>query len=68
MIIIINIQSLEKGESYFQLRNFTTAFFWGIGLLVHTLSTFMPNWIFGQNWEEKKIQELIEKEKSEKWE
>jgi hypothetical protein len=68
MIIIINIQSLEKGESYFQLRNFTTAFFWGIGLLAHTLSTFMPNWIFGQNWEEKKIQELIEKEKSEKWE
>jgi hypothetical protein len=68
MIVVVNIQDLDSGESYFQWRNFTTALFWGIGLLSHGLSTFMPNWIFGKNWEERKIKEFMEKEKNEKWE
>ena len=64
MIIIINIQSLNEGESYFQFKNFMTAIFWGIGLLAHGLSVFVPNWIMGQNWEERKIKEFMEKEKN----
>lgn len=68
MIIIVNIQKLDAGESYFKLENFSTAFFWGIGLLSHALSVFMPGIIMGNNWEEKKIKELMEKEKKEKWE
>ncbi|WP_298392577.1 2TM domain-containing protein [Flavobacterium sp.] len=69
MIIIINIQNLKSGESYFKLENFFTAFFWGIGLLAHGLSTFGGEFLFGTNWEERKIQELMEKEKKEqqKW-
>jgi uncharacterized integral membrane protein len=68
MIVIINIQNLNEGESYFQFKNFMTAFFWGIGLVAHGLSVFMPNWIMGQNWEERKIKEFMEKEKNKKWE
>ena len=68
MIVFINSRDLDAGESYFKIENFFTAFFWGIGLLAHALSTFMPNFIFGRNWEEKKIKEFMEKEKSEKWE
>lgn len=68
MIIIINVQDLDEGESYFQFKNFMTAFFWGIGLVAHGLSVFMPNWIMGQNWEERKIREFMEKEKANKWE
>ncbi|BCY28660.1 2TM domain-containing protein [Flavobacterium okayamense] len=68
MIVIINIQNLKDGESYFQVQNFFTAFFWGIGLLAHGLSVFLPDWILGQNWEERKINELMEKEKANKWE
>lgn len=68
MIVIINVQDLDKGESYFQFKNFMTAFFWGIGLVAHGLSVFMPNWIMGQNWEERKIREFMEKEKANKWE
>ena len=41
---------------------------WGIGLLAHGLSVFVPNWIMGQNWEDRKIKEFIEKEKANKWE
>ena len=70
MIVIVNIQGLKPGESYFKLENFFTAFFWGIGLLAHGLSTFMPQWIFGKSWEDKKIKEFIEKDNQnrESWE
>ncbi|WP_428225435.1 2TM domain-containing protein [Flavobacterium sp.] len=68
MIIIVNIQQLDAGESYFQWHNFYTAFFWGIGLLTHALSVFLPNFILGSNWEERKIQELMDKQKGNKWE
>lgn len=54
MIVFINIRDLDVGESYFKMENFFTAFFWGIGLTSHAFSTFLPNWIFGRNWEEKK--------------
>lgn len=53
---------------FFRWDTFSTAFFWGIGLLAHGMSVFGRNIFFGQNWEERKIQELMEKEKSEKWE
>ncbi|WP_242497097.1 2TM domain-containing protein [Flavobacterium petrolei] len=68
LIVFINIRDLDLGESYFKIENFFTAFFWGIGIVAHGFSVFLPNWIFGRNWEEKKIKELMEKEKSEKWE
>lgn len=64
MIVIVNIQNLSEGESYFQFHNFFTAFFWGIGLLAHGLSVFLPGMILGNNWEERKIRELMDKEKT----
>ena len=36
---------------------------WGIGLAVHGLSVFLPNFILGSDWEEKKIRELMDKDK-----
>jgi hypothetical protein len=68
MIVIVNIQDLKEGESYFQFKNFITLSFWGIGLLAHGLSVFLPGMILGSNWEERKIRELMEKEKNNKWE
>jgi len=68
MIVFLNVKNLDPGESYFQFKNFMTAFFWGIGLVAHGLSVFVPNWIMGQNWEERKIKEFIEKEKANNWE
>lgn len=68
MIVIINVQGLKEGESYFQIHNFFTLFFWGIGLLAHGLSVFLPGMILGNDWEERKIRELMEKDKNEKWE
>lgn len=66
MIIVVNIQNLDPGESYFQYKNFFTAFFWGIGLVAHAFSVFVPQWFLGSNWEKRKIKELMEKDKK-KW-
>ena len=63
MIIIVNIQELDKGESYFQLKIFSTLFFWGIGLVGQGLSVFGTDIFLGSNWEEQKIKELMDKEK-----
>jgi hypothetical protein len=63
LIVFINIQNLKPGESYFKAENFITLFFWGIGLLAHGMSVFVPQFVLGKNWEEKKIRELMEKNK-----
>lgn len=68
MILIGNIQYLDADERFFEFHNFTTAFFWGIGLLAHGLSVFGPNLFLGKQWEERKIKELMEKEKNQQWE
>lgn len=67
IIVIVNIQNLNDGESYFQWHNFITLSFWGIGLLAHAASVFLPNLIFGRGWEARKIKEYIEKEEQ-RWE
>ena len=63
LIIFLNFRDLEPGESYFRWSNFLTLIFWGIGLAAHALGVFLPNYILGKNWEEKKIRELMEKYK-----
>jgi hypothetical protein len=36
---------------------------WGIGLSIHGLSVFGTQRLLGKDWEEKKIKEIMEKEK-----
>lgn len=67
VIMYINIQNLNEGESYFQWHNFITLAFWGIGLLAHAGSVFLPNLIFGKHWEENKIKEFMDKDDA-RWE
>jgi hypothetical protein len=40
---------------------------WGIGVAIHAMSVFNYMPFLSQNWEEKKIQELMNKEKSNQW-
>lgn len=61
-------RSAIGSEVFFRWETFSTALFWGIGLLVHGLSVFGKNIFFGQDWEERKIKEFMEKDTSEKWE
>ncbi|KAF2328832.1 2TM domain-containing protein [Flavobacterium ginsenosidimutans] len=51
-------------------HTYSTAFFWGIGLLAHGLSVFGSNLFFSEDWEQKKIQKYMEKDAANKnkWE
>ncbi|MUU78178.1 2TM domain-containing protein [Winogradskyella endarachnes] len=62
LIILIGVNS-----SFFQFGTYATAFFWGIGLVFHFLGVFGTNFLFGKNWENKKIKEYMDKE-NEDWE
>lgn len=55
-------------EAFFRWEIFSTAFFWGIGLLAHGLSVFGRDLFFGTDWEERKIKEFMDKDKNQKWE
>ncbi|UZH55249.1 2TM domain-containing protein [Salinimicrobium tongyeongense] len=69
-IAIIAVSSIDEGlfNGLQEPENYFTAFFWGIGLFFHWWNVFGPNIFFGKNWEEKKIKELMEKEKQKSWE
>lgn len=62
------INNSNKDPFFWNWQTFSTALFWGIGLVAHGLSVFGKNLFFSSNWEEKKIQEFMDKDKSQKWE
>ncbi len=67
-LIAIKFFTLDPGEEFWDFGTFATAFFWGIGLAFHALGVFTENVVFGKNWEERKVRELMEKEKRQRWE
>ncbi len=67
-LIAIKYFTLDPGEAFLDFGTFATAFFWGIGLAFHALGVFTENVFFGQQWEDRKVRELMEKEKRQKWE
>jgi hypothetical protein len=68
-LIAVKYFNLDVGEHFFEFGTFSTAFFWGIGLGFHAISVFGANAFFGSDWEERKINEIMEKEKrTNKWE
>ncbi|REH01128.1 2TM domain-containing protein [Flavobacterium aquicola] len=72
--IIIVISSYNRdfigGSGFWNWHTFSTALFWGIGLAIHGISVFGPDLFFNNDWEQKKIQKIMEKEKENKnkWE
>lgn len=46
---------------------YATAAFWGIGLVFHFLGVFGTDFIFGNNWEKRKVEEFMKKEEQ-NWE
>jgi hypothetical protein len=68
-LIVSSYAHTQHSENdFFNWETFSTALFWGIGLVAHGLSVFGKNLFFGADWEEKKIKEFMDKDKSQKWE
>ena len=62
-ILIFQIHS-NSGNDFWRWESFSSALFWGIGIIAHGANVFGSNLLFGKNWEDRKIQELMEKDKS----
>ncbi len=61
--LFIIAQNVKSGAALSDMDNYWTAIFWGVGLAGHGLSVFLPNIILGKDWEEKKIRELMNRDK-----
>jgi hypothetical protein len=66
MILAVNMYYTNSSKSIFRLQNFSTIFFWGIGLVAHGSSVFITQIGFGKEWEEKKIKKIMERKKNNK--
>lgn len=67
-LMVINYVNLEPNEKFWSFGTFSTAFFWGFGLAFHALGVFGTNVFLSKDWEERKIKEIMDKQKSQKWE
>lgn len=65
LIVTTRGEGLIKGLG--DISSYSTIFFWGIGLLAHWASVFGSGFIFGKKWEERKIKELMNREKKQIW-
>ena len=60
MLTVINfIHGDFEKPKFYMLTNW---FYWGIGIAFHAIGVFGKGIIFSKDWEERKIQELIEEE------
>ncbi len=63
MLLIMRYIKSESWEHFFTIDHFTTLFIWTIALSLHLLCVFTLPLLFSENWEKKKIQEILNKEK-----
>lgn len=62
--VIRNIYEGESmSEALWDFGTFAVWIFWGIGLAIHGLNVVGLPFLFGKDWEERKIQEFIENDK-----
>lgn len=65
--IIAVMLMAQSDQENFSLRwyNFSTAIFWGLGLLIHAMVTFRLNPFFGKSWEDRMIQKYMDEDRRE---
>ena len=64
-LFLIILVGTNSDSGFWSFGTFATPFFWGIGLVFHFLGVFGPDFIFGKNWEDRKIKEYMDKDKEE---
>jgi len=67
---LIISRSFSNGgyEDLWDWQTYNTAIFWGIGILFHAFNVFGMDILLGKNWEDRKIKEMMDKDKRDTWE
>jgi hypothetical protein len=72
VILLVNFGMFNTGSFNINILStsawwvpFTTPFFWGIGLFFHGIKVFYNGFGFLNNWEQRKIAEIMKKEEEE---
>ncbi len=60
-ILFVNYNELDPGESIWRIQYFVVPIIWGTVITLYGLTVFLPGFLLGQKWEEKKIRELMKK-------
>ena len=60
-IFIIASCYIDNPQSLLNADPYMTAFFWGIGLAANAFLVFGRDFIFGQDWEQREIQKILNK-------
>ncbi|UGU15596.1 2TM domain-containing protein [Sinomicrobium kalidii] len=68
LLVLIGTEMEWKGDEFWSFGTFSTAIFWGIGVVIHGVTTFVPDLFLGKTWEERQIRKYMEKDKRERWE
>jgi len=65
-IFLLLLKVIDTGpeDNFFEWGTFSTAICWGIGLFFHWYSVFGTDIVLGKNWEERKIKEMMERNKT----
>lgn len=67
-IILLNTRHQSIADFLQDGDNLRNLGLWGIVLVIHGISIFGPALLLGKDWEERKVRELMEKNKPRRWE
>ena len=66
--VIVVLMIINLATSPYYLWFLWPALGWGVGIALHGMSVFNLTPFLGEGWEQRKVQQLLEKERNTKWE
>ena len=67
-LIIMSMVTGDGWSNFWEWQTYNTAIFWGIGIVFHAFNVFGMKFLLGNDWEERKIKEIMDKDKKDFWE
>jgi len=67
-LIVSSSFSNDEFDYLWDWQTYNTAIFWGIGILFHAFKVFGMGILLGNDWEDRKIKEFMDKDKRDSWE
>lgn len=67
-LLISSAVSYGGWKIFWEWQSYNTLIFWGIGIVFHAFNVFGMKFLLGKDWEERKIKEIMDKDKKEFWE